>query len=77
MDIIGKIKSIVRMLSLTEEKRALLPDNPAGLLELSDANLESVMGGQAHGNIVVNYAIYVNKQSKVTKIEPLTTECKG
>ena len=62
MDIIRAWKDEEYRLSLTEEQRALLPDNPAGLLELSDADLESVMGGQAPGNIVVNYAIYVNKK---------------
>ncbi len=45
MDIIRAWKDEEYRLSLTEEQRALLPDNPAGLLELSDADLESVTGG--------------------------------
>ena len=45
MDIIRAWKDEEYRLSLTEEQRALLPDNPAGLLELSDADLESVQGG--------------------------------
>jgi mersacidin/lichenicidin family type 2 lantibiotic len=45
MDIIRAWKDEEYRLSLTEEQRALLPDNPAGLLELSDADLESVAGG--------------------------------
>ena len=45
MDIIRAWKDEEYRLSLTEEQRALLPDNPAGLLELSDADLENVQGG--------------------------------
>ena len=45
MDIIRAWKDEEYRLSLTEEQRALLPDNPAGLLELSDADLEGVQGG--------------------------------
>jgi mersacidin/lichenicidin family type 2 lantibiotic len=32
-------------LSLSEAERALLPENPAGSLELSDAELDQVTGG--------------------------------
>ena len=45
MDIIRAWKDEEYRLSLPEEQRALLPDNPAGLLELSDVDLESVEGG--------------------------------
>jgi mersacidin/lichenicidin family type 2 lantibiotic len=46
MDIIRAWKDEEYRLSLTEEQRALLPDNPAGhQIELSDADLESVAGG--------------------------------
>ena len=45
MDIIRAWKDEEYRLSLTEEQRALLPENPAGQLELSDADLESVAGG--------------------------------
>ena len=45
MDIIRAWKDEEYRLSLTEEQRALLPENPAGQLELSDADLESVVGG--------------------------------
>jgi mersacidin/lichenicidin family type 2 lantibiotic len=33
------------LLSLSEELRALLPEHPAGLIELSDEELELVAGG--------------------------------
>jgi mersacidin/lichenicidin family type 2 lantibiotic len=45
MDIIRAWKDEEYWLSLTEEQRALLPDDPAGQMELSDADLESVAGG--------------------------------
>jgi mersacidin/lichenicidin family type 2 lantibiotic len=45
MDIIRAWKDEEYRMSLTEEQRALLPDNPAGLLELSEADLECVEGG--------------------------------
>jgi mersacidin/lichenicidin family type 2 lantibiotic len=44
MDIIRAWKDEEYRLSLTEEQRALLPDNPAGM-ELSDVDLEGVAGG--------------------------------
>jgi mersacidin/lichenicidin family type 2 lantibiotic len=31
--------------SLSEAERALLPENPAGLIELTDADLDGVAGG--------------------------------
>ena len=31
--------------SLSDAQRALLPENPAGLIELSDADLDTVAGG--------------------------------
>lgn len=31
--------------SLTEEQRSMLPENPAGLIELDDNEMESVCGG--------------------------------
>jgi mersacidin/lichenicidin family type 2 lantibiotic len=37
-------------LGLTNEERALLPDNPAGLLELDDMDLAQVVGGRKKGS---------------------------
>ena len=36
--------------ALTEEERAMLPDHPAGLLELDDADLAQVAGGRKRGS---------------------------
>jgi mersacidin/lichenicidin family type 2 lantibiotic len=33
-------------LGLSEAERALLPENPAGLIELTDAELGAIAGGQ-------------------------------
>jgi mersacidin/lichenicidin family type 2 lantibiotic len=32
--------------SLTPEERSLVPENPAGVVELSDAELEGIAGGK-------------------------------
>ncbi len=34
-------------LSLSEAERALLPENPAGLIELSGAEMDGISGGSA------------------------------
>ena len=44
MDIIRAWKDEEYRLSLTEEQRSLLPDNPAGLMELSEGDLGNVIG---------------------------------
>ncbi len=45
LDIIRAWKDEEYRESLSEEERKLLPDHPAGVIELSDADLESVAGG--------------------------------
>lgn len=40
--------------SLSEEQRSQLPDNPAGAIELSDKDMESIAGGKAGNDIVIN-----------------------
>jgi mersacidin/lichenicidin family type 2 lantibiotic len=47
MDIIRAWKDKEYRMSLTEEQRSLLPDNPAGLagMELSDDDLKNIVGG--------------------------------
>jgi len=45
MDIIRAWKDEEYRLSLSEEEQALLPANPAGLTELSDDELDSIVGG--------------------------------
>ena len=34
--------------SLSSEQRAMLPENPAGAVELTDADLDPVAGGASH-----------------------------
>jgi mersacidin/lichenicidin family type 2 lantibiotic len=50
MDIVRAWTDEEYRLSLTEEQRALLPDNPAGLMELSDDALQSIVGGGKKGD---------------------------
>ena len=44
-DIIRAWKDEAYRTSLSEEQRSLLPDNPAGLIELSDDDMSSLSGG--------------------------------
>ena len=51
IDIIRAWKDEEYRLSLTEEERALLPEHPAGLIELEDEEMNHVLGaGGTHGN---------------------------
>lgn len=47
LDIIRAWKDEDYWLSLDESERALLPANPAGLVELTDADLDQAAGGLA------------------------------
>ncbi len=46
LDIIRAWKDEEYANSLTDVQRAMLPDNPAGIIELSDRDLDSAAGGQ-------------------------------
>jgi mersacidin/lichenicidin family type 2 lantibiotic len=46
LDIIRAWKDEEYRLSLSEEQRAVLPEHPAGLMELVDAELDDVAGGR-------------------------------
>ena len=48
-DIIRAWKDEAYRASLSTEEQAMLPENPAGALELSDAELEAVHGAQLIG----------------------------
>jgi mersacidin/lichenicidin family type 2 lantibiotic len=47
VDIVRAWKDEEYRLSLTEQERALLPENPAGLIELDNDEMRAVLGGQA------------------------------
>ena len=47
-DIIRAWKDEDYRLSLSEAERALLPEHPAGLIELEGAEIDGVAGGQHH-----------------------------
>ena len=49
IDIIRAWKDEEYCRSLTEEQRSKLPENPAGMMELSDEEMESVAGGTFWG----------------------------
>jgi mersacidin/lichenicidin family type 2 lantibiotic len=45
IDVIRAWKDEQYRASLTEEQRASLPENPVGMVDVSEANLEAVVGG--------------------------------
>jgi mersacidin/lichenicidin family type 2 lantibiotic len=45
--------------SLSESERAQLPENPAGLIELPDSELEAVAGGNQRRAQTITHAPYV------------------
>lgn len=50
IDIIRAWKDEEYRNSLSEEQRSQLPENPAGMIELSDEDMGSVVGGVAAGS---------------------------
>jgi mersacidin/lichenicidin family type 2 lantibiotic len=51
VDIIRAWKDEEYRLSLTDAERAMLPDNPAGLIQLEDEEMKAVLGAHGtHGN---------------------------
>jgi len=38
--------------SLSAEQRAALPENPAGVIDLTDADMEAIVGGCPYGHAV-------------------------
>lgn len=54
IDIIRAWKDDEYRNSLSEAERAELPENPAGLIELGDADMESVAGGMHYLNTIRN-----------------------
>ena len=54
MDIVRAWTDEEYRLGLSEEQRALLPENPAGLMELADDDLQSIVGGGKGGGVCGN-----------------------
>ena len=57
LEIIRAWKDEEYRLSLSAEQQALLPDHPAGLIELADSDLETVVGGAPPVNPVTGCAV--------------------
>jgi mersacidin/lichenicidin family type 2 lantibiotic len=54
MDIIRAWKDPEYRLSLSEAEKALLPDHPAGIIELTDDEMSAVAGGLRAQTMTVN-----------------------
>ena len=55
LEIIRAWKDEEYRLSLSAEQRAQLPEHPAGLIELTDAELELVVGGEQKQWLPANF----------------------
>jgi len=58
IDIVRAWKDPEYRKSLSEAERAKLPDNPAGLIELKDAELDAISGGRRHPNTCRHRCLY-------------------
>jgi mersacidin/lichenicidin family type 2 lantibiotic len=61
--------------SLSEEQRSQLPENPAGMIELSDEDMESVAGGFLSSNGSNSCNSCINCPTK--KLEPAGLDLSG
>jgi mersacidin/lichenicidin family type 2 lantibiotic len=59
IDVVKAWKDDAYRASLSEADRAILPDNPAGVVELSEEELEGVAGG-ANSTGATSCCIYIN-----------------
>ena len=74
--------------SLSESERAQLPENPAGLIELADSELEAVAGGNQHRAQTITHTIDVccstgdlpcdprNTQDLLCIVQPTAVACR-
>ncbi|MFY0565279.1 mersacidin/lichenicidin family type 2 lantibiotic [Archangium lansingense] len=71
VDVVRAWKDEQYRMSLTTEERAQLPQNPAGMVELTDSDLEGVAGGLRDADIDVS----VTKTSCCTYSTTATACC--
>ncbi|AKJ01694.1 mersacidin/lichenicidin family type 2 lantibiotic [Archangium gephyra] len=72
IDVVRAWKDEQYRMSLTTEERAQLPQNPAGMVELTDSDLEGVAGGYAEA---VDIDVSVTKTSCCTYSTTATACC--
>ena len=73
LDVIRAWKDEEYRLSLSDAERATLPDHPAGLIELSDADLFEAAGGTTSEPCLVTAII--TAISAVTKLASCSLNC--
>jgi mersacidin/lichenicidin family type 2 lantibiotic len=61
LDIIRAWKDEEYRLNLTEAERALLPEHPAGLIQLDDNELRSVLGAGPHDTGIAGSSGCINR----------------
>ena len=65
IDIIRAWKDEEYKLSLSESERAMLPENPAGFIELTDADLDIAAGGSSE--VSWGYTVSELRQSPINR----------
>ncbi|WP_257448049.1 mersacidin/lichenicidin family type 2 lantibiotic [Archangium lipolyticum] len=75
VDIVRAWKDEQYRMSLTESERANLPVNPAGIVELTDGDLEGVAGGMMESEAVIDVDVSVGKTSCCTYSTAATACC--
>ncbi len=68
IDIIRAWKDEAYLESLSEEERSHLPENPAGIIELSDEEMEKVGGGFGNTFACVNVDVNATNNLQVTNM---------
>jgi mersacidin/lichenicidin family type 2 lantibiotic len=62
VDVVRAWKDEAYRASLTAEERSLIPENPAGVVELSDAELEGIAGGKTDSTVVTACCVYIQTE---------------
>lgn len=63
IDIVRAWKDSEYRASLSDAERALIPENPAGMVELTDEELEGVAGGASDSYGATACCIYVTRSA--------------
>ena len=72
VDIVRAWKDEQYFMSLTASERALVPANPAGVVELSDSDLDGISGGYAS---VIDVDVSIGRSSCCTNSNGATACC--
>ena len=75
LEIIRAWKDPEYRLSLSEAERALVPNHPAGMIELADPDLEGIGGGKIKFTIILIGCPTFTKCGGCTPVTDVNTRC--